>query len=432
MKRWFTLSLAMLMVFVIVTGCGSSDDSKQEAAGEPAEVTVLLAKPEISKQFDETVQAFNDSQKDVKVSVVPLAGQKVFEKITSLYASNNAPTMMMVGQEFADFKDKFLDLTDASWNKNVAAGTTDYVTVDGKVYGVPVTVESFGLIYNKTVVEKAIGGTFDPATINTQDALKGLMEKIDALDGVDAIHLSPMDWSLGAHLSNIFFTAQSADRDQRQTFLADLKAGKVDLDTNPVYQGWLKTFDMMQQFNSDKKAPLAPVYDDGPVKLGKGKVGLWFMGNWAAPQITENDPTGEYGFLPVPISNNPADYGNTQISVGVPSYWTIDKEQSTAAEQAGAKAFIEWLVSSEKGQDLYVNKLNLIPVFSNFTSKPADSLSLSILNYMDNQKTLEWMNNYYPAEAWPAMGASMQKYVGGKLKAAGLTKELEDYWKTAK
>ncbi|MNY12922.1 Bacterial extracellular solute-binding protein [compost metagenome] len=237
-----------------------------------------------------------------------------------------------------------------------------------------------------------------------------------------------MDWSLGAHYTNILFSDQSSDRDQRHKFIENLKNGTVKLSENKVFSGWVNTFNLMKAYNINKSAPLSPVYDDGPPALATGQVGLWFMGNWAYPQIKELDPEGQYGFLPVPISNNAEDYGNSQISVGVPSYWVVDADQSTTDQQKAAKEFLNWMVSSKEGQDYYVNKLNFLPVFDNFSTEPADSLSRSVLSYMKSGNTLEWMNTYYPADAYPAMGASIQKYMVDKINKSGLAKEFEEYW----
>lgn len=411
------------------TSSSANSNTEPAKAGNPTEISVLIGKSEIISQFEEMVEHYNTSQDQVKVSIISLGNQNAFDKMTTLYASNNAPTIIMMGSEYESMHDKLLDLSDQPWVSHVMKGSLDYVTDGSQIKGMPVSVEAFGLMYNKKVLDQASGGDFDPASVKTQDQLKSLMDKITSSGAAEgAIHVSPMDWSLGAHYTNIFFTDQSSDRDQRHKFLKDLKNGTVNLSENKVFSGWMDTFDLMKAYNINKSSPLSPVYDDGPTALATGQVGLWFMGNWAYPQIQELDPEGQYGFLPVPISNNAEDYGNSQISVGVPSYWVVDAEQSTTDQQKAAKEFLNWMISSEDGQDYYVNKLNFLSVFDNFTAEPADSLSQSVLSYMKSGNTLEWMNTYYPADAFPAMGTSMQKYLADKINKSDLVKEFEAYW----
>ncbi|SDY05132.1 raffinose/stachyose/melibiose transport system substrate-binding protein [Evansella caseinilytica] len=437
MKKLF--SFLVLLALLTLAACGGNEETPESDGGETTaksgsdvSISILMSKPEIAEPFEAATADFT-SETGIKVSVITVGGNvNPYERLTSLYSSGNAPTISLMTSEFEEFQDRLLDLTDQSWVPTVQAGGTDYVTVDGKVYGMPLTVEAFGFIYNKAVLDEAVGGDFDPATIRTQDDLKNLFEQLEAMEDVDPIHVSPMDWSLGAHFTNMLFATQSSDRTERHQFMQDVIDGNVSLGDNDVVNGWLATFDLMKEYNSEASSPLAPQYEDGPLALASGKVGLWFMGNWAYPQLSEIDPDGEYGFLPVPISDDAGDYGNAQISVGVPSYWVVDASQNTEEQQEAAKKFLEWLVTTDAGQTHYVEGLNLIPVFQNFSIHPEDPLSVSIVDYMNDNNTLEWINSYYPADAWAVLGASMQKYLSDNIDKEGLIQEFEDYWTSVK
>lgn len=437
MKKWMSLSIAMALLVTVLSACGGASSnsnagqSENGATGKPVDITVLVGKEEIAKPFEAMVRDYNEAQDKAKVTIIPLSGANGYERMTTLYASNNAPTVISIGQELELMKDKLLDLSDQEWVKNAAAGTLDYATYDGQILGMPMSVEAFGFIYNKAVLDKATGGSFDPATIKTVDDLKALFEKIKA-SGVAPITVTPLDWSLGAHFANVLFTNQSSDRDARHKFIEDMENGSVDLANNAVFNGWMDTFELMKEYNTAKDAPLAAQYDEAPLLLADGGAAMWFMGNWAYPQIKEADPEGEYGFLPVPVSNNADDFGNSRISASVSLYWAIDKEQSTPEQQAAAKDFLNWMISSPEGQDYYVNQFSAIPAFSNFQIQPEDSLSQAVLYYMNNQQTLEWMNLYFPPDGYPTMGAALQKYLTGAIDRAGVAKEFEDYWKKKK
>ena len=47
----------------------------------------------------------------------------------------------------------------------------------------------------------------------------------------------------------------------------------------------MDTFDVMMKYNIDKASPLSGAYERGPELLGKGEVGIWFMGNWAGRKL---------------------------------------------------------------------------------------------------------------------------------------------------
>lgn len=419
MKR----ALSLLIPAVILAGCGQENPAESKT-----QVTILgTIKGEIGPQFEEAISQYNASQDAYEVVTLPLDGN-AYEKMTALYASNNAPTIMVMGQEAQELKDKLMDFSQTEMLKNAYPGTYDVVKDGDRVLGLPITVEAFGFLYNQDVLDRAVGGKFDPSSINTQEKLTTLFEKVSALDGVDAITISPMDWSLGAHYTNILFANQDDTLTGRIEKLEEIKAGKIKLVQNNVYDGWLNTFDTMKSYNLSKRAPLAPTYDDSAMALATGKVGLWFQGNWAYSIMNELNPEGQFGILPVPVSNDPDFNGNKSISIGVPMYFTIDAEQSTEAERVGAQEFLTWLFTSEIGQDAYVNKMNFIPVYKNIEQKPSDSLSKMILSKMEAGETISWVNMYYPGDAYPSMGASMQKYLSDVIDRESLAGELEKYW----
>ena len=428
MKK-LSLLLALLLCLTSLAGCGTGSSGSGGGASDGTSITILMGKPEVGKQFEQMLSDYTQAT-GVKVTMIPLAGQDAYEKMTSLYASGNAPTIMMVGQEFGEFQDKFLDLSGTSFVQKASEGTVDFVTVDGKVYGTPVTVEAYGIIYNPAVVEPILGADFDPGAIRTQAELGDFFAKIAAA-GKSPFTLSPMDWSMGAHLSNTVFAGQSADRDQRHAFMQDLKAGSVDLMSNAVFNGWVDTLDLLVANNLHKDSPLSAVYEDGSLELATGDAASWFMGNWAYPEISAIDQQ-DYRFIPVPVSDSPDDYANGKIAVGVPSYWCVDKSVSSEAQQKAALDFLTWFLTTKEGQEYYVNQLNFIPAYADFEAQPSDAMSLQIAQLLESGDTLEWMNTYYPAGGFQAMGASMQKYVDGKIDRAGLAAEFEAYWKSAK
>lgn len=409
----------------------SQATSSAAQTGEKTKITILgTLKDEVAEQFKQEMEEYNKSQNKYEISSIPLDGTAM-QKLTTLYAGGNAPTIFTSGQEAYTFKDKLLDLSKLDQVKQAQPGTTELMTKDGKVYGMPITVEAFGILYNKKVVDKAVGGNFDPSTINTQNALKDLLAKIEK-SGVSADRVSGVDWSLGAHMTNLMFTNQFNSLQKNLQFMSDLENGSVDLANNKVYNGWLDTVDILLANNASKKSPLSPTYDDDVLAFAKEKTGLWFQGNWAFPMIQKANSSADVGILPFPISNNPSDYGNTQISVGASQYFCVDASQSTKEQQAGAIDFLNWFFTSKTGQDYYVNKLNFIPAYKNITATPSDNLSKMVVKYMNEGKTLSWINMYYPGDGVTSLGAVMQKYVAGKVDRKGLAKELQTYWASKK
>ncbi|CQR53948.1 ABC transporter substrate-binding protein [Paenibacillus riograndensis] len=433
-----SLTALTLILSASLSACGSSDSksttsSDKSGTDKSVKITLLNSKGEIQTQLEDAAKSFHEAYPDITLEVqqVP-SGTSPFERASTLYASGNQPTMIMLDTgDVAKFKDHILDLSDAKWNGDAIDSALDLTTFDGKNYAFPLAVEGYGLIYNKAVLDKAVGGNFDPASINTTSSLEELFKKIEA-SGKKALTISPMDWSLGAHYLSLAYGGQSKDSKEVAGFISSLRAGTVDLSSNKVFNGLMDTFDVMMKYNMDQASPLSPTYEKGPEVLGKGEVGIWFMGNWAWPQISGFDTADkQYGFLPVPVSNNPDDYGNTQISAAVSKRIVVDKEKTTPEQQAAAKKFFDWIVYEQAGQDFLVNKANIVPAFKNITMETPDPLGKSIQTYLAAGKVEPSLSDL-PADHWTKVGASMQKYLSKAGDRATLAKEIQDYWKTVK
>ncbi|MGC5776015.1 ABC transporter substrate-binding protein [Paenibacillus pabuli] len=436
-RKWMKLSLLSLAMVVILTACGGAKSGTGTEAsttsGDQVKITFLNSKSEINSQLEQAARDFQTENPDISLEIIPVgSGQSPFEKASALYASGNPTTMMMLDTgDVEKFKDRVLDLTSEKWMKDAVENSTTATTFDGKNYAFPFSIEGYGFIYNQQVLDQAVGGTFDPKSVQTTDQLEDLFKKITAT-GKSPLIISPMDWSLGAHYLALAYGGQSPDRTKVDQFITDLKAGTADLASNAVFNGLMDTFDLMKTYNIDKASPLSGTYERGPEVLGKGEVGIWFQGNWAWPQIHSFDTAnGQYGFLPVPVSNNSEDFGNTQISAAVSKRILIDKEKSTPAQQEAAKKFLDWMVYQDKGQDFLVNQASVIPAFSNITLEPADPLGKSIGEYIKAGKIEESMSTL-PADHWSKLGASMQKYLADVIDRQGLAQEIQAYWTNVK
>lgn len=435
--KWMNLSVLSLVMVVILSACGGTKSGagteSSSSSGDSVKITLLNSKAEINSQLEQAAKDFQSENPNITLEIVPVgSGQSPFEKASALYASGNPTTMMMLDTgDVEKFKDRVMDLTSEKWMKDAVENSTTATTFEEKNYAFPLSIEGYGFIYNQKILDQAVGGTFDPQTVQTTAQLDELFQKI-AATGKSPLIVSPMDWSLGAHYLALAYGGQSPDRAKVDQFISDLKAGTVDLASNAVFNGLMDTFDLMKTYNIDKASPLSGTYERGPEVLGKGEVGIWFQGNWAWPQIHSFDTAdGQYGFLPVPISNNPDDFGNTQISAAVSKRILIDKEKSTPAQQEAAKKFLDWIVYDAKGQDFLVNQASIIPAFSNITLEPADPLGKSISEYIKAGKIEESMSAL-PADHWSKLGASMQKYLADVIDRNGLAKEIQDYWTNVK
>jgi raffinose/stachyose/melibiose transport system substrate-binding protein len=432
------VALSFLAAFTALTGCSSDSKSSSDspdAAGcsETTEISWLgTIKVEIQDQFTAAIEDYNATNKDcVKVTIIESPQDQPFlQTVTPMYEAGSAPTIMTALQEIPDMADKVMDWTGQPLADLAAEGTLDVANVDGKQAGIPITAEAFGLLYNKAVLDAA---GVDPAAIKTRS---DLADALDAVAGTDVapVHFSGLWWSLGAHFTNIYHTDAADTVEGRMAILDELKAGSKDLSADPVFTNWLDTFDLLKENTIDSATIADTDYDLGVENLATGEAGFWFMGNWAEPNLLTTTPDGEFGIMPVPISDTEGDYGNDSISVGVPFYAMIDAEQATDAQQEAAVKVLTWFLTTPEGQQYWSGPvedggMNFIPVYDGFEVKPATYMASAIADYIAAGKTLQWVNSAYPSGLQEAYGAAAQKYYDGVSDRDEFAAELEASWK---
>ena len=410
--------------------------SPAQAAACPKKATVTMLgtiKIEIQDQFLAAVADYNKSQKCYTVKSIPGDRKLTFlQNVTPMYAARRAPTIMYTLQEIPDMANKVMDWKGTKLAGLVPSGLLAAANVGGKQVGVPSTAEAFGLLYNKKVLDKA---GVDPKKIKTRADLEAAFKKVQGT-GAGAVRFSAIWWSLGAHVSNIYFANSATTHEGRLKVLDAMADGKKNLASDPVFKDYLATFELMKKYNQAKPNLTDTEYDASVADLAAGKAGFWFMGNWAEPNLLTAAPDTDFGIMPLPISNSASFAGNSAISVGVPGYFMVDNKQSTPEQRAGAIDFLTWLYTSAKGQQRVAGPvekggMNFIPVYKGFKVQPQTYMAKEIASYVGANKTLEWINTYYPAGGQDLYGASGQKLMTDTITGDQYATELQNAWKGA-
>lgn len=427
MKKTVILLTALIMLAGNTFAGGTQEQTSTEDT-DLAGVSIQLVntKGEIQAQLEDIAVTF---EKDTGIHLEILgvsAGVSPFEKILSLYASGNAPALYMGdAQDMPKPEEKLLDLSGEKWISDTGDGMLSGVTTNtGTVLAFPLTVEGFGFIYNKDILDTA---GVDPDSIHTINALDEAFSKIEAT-GKGALLIAPMDWSLAAHFLGIGYTVQTGRINGADGLFELLKAGEISVADNDGVKGILNVFDVMIKHNTEKNDPLAPNYEKGPELLGLREIGFWFMGNWAWPQIESfSEGEGNFGFIPVPVSNDPKRLGNNEISVSPSKYIAVDKTQNNERQQKAALEFLNWLVYFQSGLDALVNGCSIIPAFTNIKLQPSDPLAKDIKRYIGEGKTIPFVLTSLQ-DHWSIVGAFMQKYLAGQMSRNELYTAIDGYW----
>ena len=191
-----------------LVGCGGSAGSGSSASGDAAEVYFLQFKPEVDKEWKEIAKAYKE-EKGIEVKIVTAASNTYEEKLKSEMSKSSAPTLFQVNGPtgLKNWKDYCADLSDTKLRGELIDDSLALQS-DGKDLGIDWVQESYGIIYNKQLLEKA---GYKAEDINSFDKLKACADDIQARKdelGVEGAFTSAgMDdsssWRYTTHLANL-------------------------------------------------------------------------------------------------------------------------------------------------------------------------------------------------------------------------------------
>ena len=425
-ELWIMFTAVFLLCGL--TACG---DRSRETVTEDGKVKIraYLGGGDLSEKIDAMVEDFNAQSDSTVVEVVPMPADTA-SMITVMFNSGNTPTVMAL--ETGDLlraKDRLVDLSDMEAVSYASKGTIEAAKDQEGVYGLPYRIEGMGLIYNRDVLDETLGKDFNPDTILTQEDLKAVFEEIQAA-GIAPVVLGTQDWSLSTHLTTDIYTGQSESPGEQAEFIETLKTGKGNLEDNPMFNQVMDTLDILKEYNYFKENPLLYANDGDTTKQARiitgGEAAFWFQGNWGSTALEALDPEGEYGMIPLPISNDD-EYPNGRIATLVPLYLSIF-DGATEEQKKSGKELIEYITQTERGWDFVVNDAKGIPAYDNASVEVENGIAKSILNYQKAGKTkVAYMAN--TADHYVDTGAALQRYMDGQIGRDEVARAYEAYWR---
>jgi len=273
------------------------------------------------------------------------------------------------------WEDRIADLTGEDWIQYTGMS---YV-VDGKVVGFPVSLEGYGLAYNKEILDKA---GIDPATLTNVDAYKAAFEKLDSMKeelGLDMVvsmvagTTTGMTWVTGLHNFNLYLTVGLPQGDQ--TIIKQVLEGKVD---DERFHEYCQYVALLFQYSSQDML-LNGTQDSQLAAFANGKAAFYHQGNWMDPSLVQLNPTFEIGYAPHAFLHEDTD----GIIAFTPSWYVVNSHGNVDE----AKAFLTAMATTEEGHDYMVNKAGMVPAFTNVELQPTGPLSVSLMKWNAEGKT---------------------------------------------
>lgn len=436
--RGFGKILSIAVAVSLLTGCGSSEGNQQDDAGS---VYYMNFKPEVAHVWEEIADSY-EQETGVKVKVVTAAGGNYESTLKSEIVKSDAPTLFQVNGPvgYQAWKDYCADLSETQFYQALSDKDLTIKGGDGGVYGIPYTMEGYGIIYNRELMERYFATTGAKAgsmeEIRDFETLKAVVEDMQSkkeqlgIKGVfAATSLLPGDeWRWHTHLANLPVYAEYQEN----------KVSDMQELSFAYQQNFKNIFDLyLKNSTTEPKMLGSKGVNDSMAEFALGQCAMVQNGNWAWGQIAEVSgnvvKAEDIGFLPIYMGLEGEE--KQGLCVGTENYFCINS-QASEADRKATEDFLYWLISSETGKDYMVNKLGNVAPFTTFTEeeKPADPLAKSMLDSMESGKiSIPWIFTTFPSQTFKeAFGGALLEYAQGTTSWDKVVKLVQEQWKAEK
>lgn len=383
MKKLTAMSMAALMAATMIPAVPVM------AEGE-GKVYYLNFKPEADEAWQNLAKAYTE-ETGTEVTVVTAASGQYETTLQSEMAKSDAPTLFQVNGPVGlkNWKDYCYDLKDSDIYSQLTSEA--YALKDGEsVPGIAYVIESYGLIVNKTLLEKA-GYKLDD--IKSFDQLKAVADDIqskkDELGIKGAFTSAGMDassdWRFKTHLANLPIYYEY--KDEGVDDAAELKGTYLE--------NYKNLFDLYITDSTCDPAELsAKTADDSRNEFVNSEAVFYQNGSWEYAELAKTFSDEELAMIPIYFG---VDDENQGLATGTENYWCVNKNASEEDIQATLD-FMNWCVTSETGtkamsedmgftipfktavaptnvfvkQDAEYTEAGLTPVSWNFTTMPSE------------------------------------------------------------
>ncbi|WP_461206693.1 ABC transporter substrate-binding protein [Clostridium sp. DL1XJH146] len=450
MKRKLVATmLAMGLVLTTLAGCSSANEanansnSNAEVAAEGS-VYYLNFKPEQDEQWQDIAKAYEE-ETGIPTTVVTAASGTYEATLKSEMAKDEAPTLFQVNGSvgLASCKDYCKDLSESEVYKHVKSD--DFVLNDGdSVAGIAYVIETYGIIYNKTVLEAYCG--MDGAKVASIDEINNFDKLKEVADDIQS-RLDEVSAAAGADydLQGAFTSAgMDSSSDWRfKTHLANLPIyyeykedgiGSTDAIKGSYLDEYKQIWDLYITDSTCEPTMIATkTGDEANADFALGNAVFYQNGTWAYSGIIDAGVLSDedLGMMPIYIgADGEEDQG---LCTGSENYWCINSKVSDE-DQKATEDFLNWVITSDKGRDILANEMNFVTPFDTFddgyvTSNP---FVAEANKYIEDGKTaVAWTFTTMPSEEWKnGVGSALTAYASETGTWDDVTKAFVDGWVT--
>lgn len=390
MKKVLSVLAASLLLTSSLVGC-STPKTTEEDNKEPSTETQSI---EVADNTEEkqVVSIFHHMSEEEKRVALEEMTDKVTEEYPNItfdiqamdysqygtmlktkIASGDAPDIIFGNP--AGYTDlvragHILDISDQSFINNISENTMSSMKVDGKVYGIPMSIQSIGLFYNKDVFEE--NGVAVPTTY---DELINVADTFVSKGVIPFAHGFKDTWTMQPDFQGDFYAKPLS---KMPNIYTEIEAGNKKFADYPEFKKSLERYAKRISYSSgdDFGTDATRAYQ----MLATGKAAMLAQGDWGISEVRKANPDANIGFIINPTENNAAD---NLLPIQPGNAFMISSQSKV---KDGALKFFEFAASPEGGQ-IWSDTTKNISVVNGVSKDNLDPIAVEIAKYIENNQT---------------------------------------------
>jgi raffinose/stachyose/melibiose transport system substrate-binding protein len=379
MKR-FTKSatiVALAVSMLTLSACSSSKSEGGTAASASqtkkniVTLTVVTSNTPLwseNEGFKAIVKSFEEKNPDIRIKVD--GADKMEDVVKVRIATSDFPDLIYYHSGATNMKPlnpeaNLVELSDLNINPTLSPGLDEMTKYDGKVYAALLgSLDVGGVIYNKEVFKK-----YNIEIPKTREEFLAICAKLKAA-GVIPMAVGAKDaWSTQLTPFDMMasFTINNKD------WINQMNTHKTTLDATPGFIEMLKEMKELQVKGFTNDDLMSTTSDKSQEMLGSGKVAMFEMATWIAPDLKKKFPDGQFGMFALPFST----FKPTVSTFSTGGLMAFKK----AKHVEEAKKFIAFATSAE-ALKIYYDANPQIPVYKGIENK-MDSIPTDGKKYVE-------------------------------------------------
>lgn len=468
-RKVLSVMLATAMTATLFAGCGGTTEegganteaadaktetetgkAETEATGDDAEasdgsVYYLNFKPEQDEAWQDLAAAYTE-QTGVEVTVITAADGTYEQTLKSEIAKTDAPTLFQVNGPvgLANWKDYCMDLSGSEVYSHLTS--EDYALKDGDaVSGIAYVIETYGIIYNKTILNNYC--TMDNAIVTSIDQINNFETLKAVADDIQA-RLDEINSTFGYELKGAFTSAgMDGSSDWRfKTHLANLPIyyeykdkgiGSTEAIEGTYLDNYKQVWDLYITDATCEPGLLSSrTGDEAESEFGMMEAVFFQNGTWEYGNLTNPDngylvTADDFSMMPIYIGVEGEE--NQGLCTGSENYWCVNS-QASAEDQQATLDFLAWVITSDEGRDSMANVMGFTTPFDTFADGyTADNCLIQAdAAYTAAGKTpVTWNFSTIPSETWKnGVGSALLEYAQGTGEWSAVESAFVDGWAT--